>query len=158
MKTPRYLLLVLIVAIYLFFQFSIIGFAQQDCITPMTAQECFVKVTKIVDGDTFEFVYDNTPFRVRISGLDAYETTKSKKAKSQAKRLNVSVDVIKKKGIKAKSFAEKYLLNKEVKLIRQDKDNQEDFGGLLRKVYVDGVPFDSLVIAKKLGYKYKKSN
>ena len=54
MKTLRQLLPVLFILIFLFFQFTIISFGQQDCKTPMTLSECYVKVTRIVDGVSFD--------------------------------------------------------------------------------------------------------
>jgi endonuclease YncB( thermonuclease family) len=41
--------------------------------TPKLGTVASVKVTKVFDGDTFQFVHDSTNFQVRLSGIDAPE-------------------------------------------------------------------------------------
>lgn len=124
-----------------------------QCITPITAYNSNVVVHRVIDGDTFEFIEDNTPFRVRVLNLDTYESANNSRANKQAKELNIPLDSVISRGKRAKEYAKNLLENKKVHLIRIDK-NQDSFGRLLRQVKINGLSYDSLMIANKLGLKY----
>lgn len=120
----------------------------------MTDDVSYVTVTRVIDGDTFEFLYDSTTFQVRVLELDTYESTNNSRAKKQSKELGLSEEEIVLRGKKAKEFSKNLLTNKVVQIQRTSK-NADGFGRLLRKVNIDGISYDSLMIANKLGIKFK---
>lgn len=97
-----------------------------------------VKVSRVVDGDTFII---NNNQRVRLIGLDAPESVKP----------NESPEFL---GIAASNFTKKMLTGKYVYL-EKDISETDKFGRLLRYVYLkDGTFYNELLIQK--GYAESK--
>lgn len=83
-----------------------------------------VEITKITDGDTVVAQIGDNKFRVRLIGIDCYETSNNNRAYKQAYKNNLSIDEVIDKGLNSKLYLEK--------LHNQNKNSQTflDFKGL----------------------------
>jgi endonuclease YncB( thermonuclease family) len=67
--------------------------------------------------------------------------------------MGIKVKTALSRGLKAKSFAEKILLNKKVKIVRdKNEKNQDIYNRLLRYVLIDDVSFNTLMKQNKIYY------
>lgn len=72
-----------------------------------------VEIVKISDGDTVVARIDKNKFKVRLIGIDCYETSKIHRAYKQAYQNNLSIDEVVNKGLDSKQYLEKlYAQNK----------------------------------------------
>lgn len=99
-------------------------------------------VTKVIDGDTFDLEIDlgfsvKVKHRIRLHGIDAYET---------ALRGGTTEDE-KRKGIEAKAFLIDRILNKKV-IIETVKDKQCKYGRYLANVCIDGKMVSEMLVEK----------
>jgi endonuclease YncB( thermonuclease family) len=116
---------------------------------PFIDDSCFVKVYRVVDGDTFEFIIERDTVDVRILELDCFESRRGTRLDEQAAAVGIDPEVALLIGQAAKKFANDYLINKNVKLVRDRKEtNIDSFGRLLRKVYVDNKRFRDTMCAQ----------
>lgn len=115
------------------------------------AQSATVRVSKVADGDTFEFrVYSDT-IAVRVLGVDTYESRRGDRITGQAAKANISVDSALVLGKKAKAFADSLLTGKEVVISRRNgQGNFDVYGRLLRDVAVGGQDYAGLL--RKRGF------
>lgn len=114
----------------------------------------YAKVSWIYDGDTIEFQHNGTNHKVRILGIDCYETQINERLEDQAKRNHISNDSAIALGLAAKDFAINYLKGKTVLLKRSNSEpNRDVYDRYLRWVESDGVKYDSLI--KAMGYHAK---
>lgn len=83
-----------------------------------------IEVTKITDGDSIEARIGRNEFKVRLIGIDCYETAKINRAYKQAYRNNILVEDVVSRGLKSKKYLED--------LFRDNKNVQAylDFKGL----------------------------
>ena len=77
------------------------------------------KVLRIVDGDTFDIDINcngkiDKNERVRLLGVDCFESTMNEKLQKQARRWNLSSAEAYQKGNEATAFARKHLLKRFV--------------------------------------------
>lgn len=93
------------------------------------------KVSKCIDGDSFYLI---TGKEIRLAEVDAPEATNGH---------------IQAYGLKATSFAEKYLLGKFVTLVKKDVDK---YGRQVCEVYVNGIWFNQLLVDSGYAWVYKK--
>jgi micrococcal nuclease len=108
-------------------------------------------VTYIVDGDTFYCRIDTVEDKIRVLGIDTYETQVNDRLYQQAQRNGITPDSAIKLGEAAKNFATELLRNKIVILIRDFKEKNKDvYNRYLRYVIIDNMRYDSLIIA--MGY------
>jgi len=114
--------------------------------------EFYAIVNWIFDGDTFDFRYDGVNHRVRVLGIDCYEAQKNERLAEQARKNNISIDSALALGLAAKEFAIATLRNKEVLLMRGGTaPNKDVYDRYLRLVFIDGMPYDSLIIVSGFG-------
>lgn len=108
------------------------------------------KIIKIIDGDTF----DIKEGRIRLLGVDAYDTFSKKMIKRQKVRTNdiFSGDIIE-KGKVATSFAENTILNRCV-ILENDYKDRDIYGRLLRYININGADFGALLLDRGLGNVY----
>ena len=110
--------------------------------------EFYTIVTWVFDGDTFDFRHEGQTHRVRVLGIDCYETQKNERLAEQARKSNISIDSALALGLAAKDFAIATLRNREVLLKRTGTaPNKDVYNRYLRWVVVDGMPYDSLIKA-----------
>lgn len=112
-------------------------------------------VTKVYDGDTFQI---ETGEIIRLIGIDAPEKKKSNKLKKDSKRSNKDQEVIIKLGKLSSNYAETILLFKNVYLIIDSLNiNEDKYGRLLRYVYLeDGTFFNLKIIQDGFAFAYIK--
>lgn len=105
---------------------------------PFIDDSCIVKVYRVVDGDTFEFIIERDTIDVRVLELDCFESRRGTRLTEQAAAVGIDSEVALLIGQAAKKFATDYLVGKNVKLIRdRNESNIDTYARLLRKVYVD---------------------
>ena len=92
------------------------------------------KVVRVIDGDTYDVLINNSIVRVRMYGVDCPE-------KKQEYGLN------------AKAFSEKYLLNRDVKIIIISKDL---YSRSISKIYLGDTYFNKLLIDSGYAWHYSK--
>lgn len=113
------------------------------------------KVTRIVDGDTFEL--DNKE-KVRVIGIDTPEKWDSKKLDKDAEENSKDKATIIALGKLSSEHATELLLNKTVTLISDETNQDKDrYGRWLRYVYLpDGTLFNLKMIQDGYAYAYTK--
>ena len=123
--------------LYLFlFQFS--GLLAQTK-NPAVDDSCLVVITRVIDGDTYEFVFDSTSYKVRLVGIDCFEIHKNNRLKKQAKEAGIDIDSAFALGLRALEFVKMKIENKEVLLLKEySQPNFDIYGRLLREIWVDG--------------------
>jgi len=105
-----------------------------------------VVVTKIVDGDTFEFIDSEYGTQeVRVLDLDTYETFTGSRLSDQARRNNISESEALELGKAARTWAQKNILNDQVIIERTNAPNRDNFDRLLRRVYWKGERYDEII-------------
>lgn len=116
---------------------------------PFIDDSCTVKVYRVVDGDTFEFIIERDTIDVRVLELDCFESRRGTRLNEQAASVGIDSEVALLIGQAAKTFANDYLVGKNVKLIRdRNESNIDSFGRLLRKVYVDNKRYRDTICAQ----------
>lgn len=98
-----------------------------------------VRVSRVIDGDTIVIEGGE---HVRYVGVDTPETVKPETA-------------VQCYGKEASDRNKQLVEGKEVRLVR-DTSDRDDFGRLLRYVYVDGVDVSAALIRDGYGYVYSK--
>ncbi len=110
----------------------------------------------IYDGDTFAVSIDDKNYKVRVIGIDTYESSKNdpdilERLTKQANYAKISIDSAYSLGLKGKKYADSLLKKKFVLLERRGyKSNTDVYGRLLRYVVIDGMKYDSLIIVNRL--------
>ena len=100
-----------------------------------------VRVTRIVDGDTFVVNFSGQKEKVRLIGIDTPETVHPHK-------------LIQKYGLQASSFAKKHLLGKTVTL-KYDETKRDKYGRILAYVYLhDGSMFNKNLLLEGYAWAY----
>ncbi len=75
-----------------------------------------VELVRISDGDTVVARIDKNEFKIRLIGIDCYETAKINRAYKQAYQNNLSIDEVVNKGLNSKRYLEElYAQNKNSK-------------------------------------------
>lgn len=124
-----------------FFAGAVFG-QEQDTLT--------AKVTRVIDGDTFdaEVLYDT--IRVRVLALDTYETRLGKRLSKQAAYNGITTEKALSLGDSAKAYAKYLLEGKTVVLHRGDKRQPEKdiYGRWLFYVEINGLRLDEIMREK----------
>jgi len=100
----------------------------------------YYKVLKVLDGDTFIIDFNSNGIidsneRVRVNGIDAFEIKINNSLKKQAGKFNITTLQALKLGYLGKTFAEKNLLNKYVKVEYSAKSRKDYYGRELASIY-----------------------
>ena len=91
----------------------------------------------VCDGDTIEVKLRNgTKEKIRLVGIDTYETTEGKRLQRQADQTGVSIEKAKKLGLEAKKYVMKRCLEKTVFLDIDDESPVGYYGRTLALVYL----------------------
>ena len=103
------------------------------------------KVTRVVDGDTFDVSIDagfdtHIEKRLRLHGINAYETRKTKGVTDEQKRL----------GIECREKLKDLLEGQEV-IIRTFKDKPGKYGRLLCVVYFGEITVNDWIVENGFG-------
>lgn len=113
----------------------------QDFSTRETA-----KVLKVIDGDTIEVNLNNKKEAVRLIGIDSPEI------KDERKPVQCF-------GKEASAKAKEVLTGKAI-ILKSDptQGDRDEYGRLLRYVFLDGANFNKLMISKGYAYEYTFKN
>lgn len=108
--------------------FSSICFAKSDLLQKVSS------IKRCVDGDTLELMNGE---RVRILGIDAYDTKDSKMISKQIIRTDLSYDEVKNRGDKATKYCQQILTVSKSFWLKPDirAANKDRYGRLLRYFY-----------------------
>lgn len=105
-----------------------------------------VKVSRIVDGDTIKVLMKNNEYAVRLIGVDAPETVDPRKP-------------IQCFGKEASDKVREVLANKAIVLESDStQGNRDEYGRLLRYVFVDGLNFNEFMIREGYAHEYTYQN
>lgn len=118
------------------------------CVNPVTDERSVVMVLSVQDGDTFRVRIGVTDsIGVRVLPLDVYESRRGTRLDGQAARGGISVERALLRGLAGKEVAKRLFLGtNEVRIERvSGEDNLDVYGRLLRRVYVGGVEYFSLL-------------
>jgi endonuclease YncB( thermonuclease family) len=118
------------------------------------------KITRVVDGDTFEATVDLgfsthvAGITLRLDGVDAFETKKTRRAKSQAEKTGRGLDAIIHDGKTATATLAKIFDEHPEVIITTRKDDQTDvFGRYLAKITCKSGDLGAWLIKRGLALK-----
>ncbi len=98
--------------------------------------EEITKVVSVVDGDTLTIEYNGKKEPIRLIGIDAPESTMSRKAETEGRRTGESLLDIAYKGIDAKMFVERIVKKGDTVAVAFDVRMRDKEGRLLGYVYL----------------------
>jgi len=119
-------------------------------------------LTRVIDGDTFIVTYHKLDLRVRLLGVDTFETRRSKHATMQEIKYNLTFDQVKSKGEAAKLYVKQFE-GKPICLMLDTKRLTGFYGRYLGVVYPEScgctlknkdISINQLLLDKKLAVKY----
>ncbi len=135
---------------------------------PANGDENTYKVIKVVDGDTIYVDFNKNGVserdeKVRINGIDTFETKQNSSIEWQEKRYKLSRQEVLALGYYGKEFAKKKLLNKKVVAKYTANTKTDKNGRQLMSIYYDckeGVckSYEEEVLKEGLGVVYNNSN
>lgn len=100
---------------------------------PVTDDVAEIFVTRVIDGDTFAFEFEDDEYKVRLADFDAYEVRRGNKLSEQAKQSGISEDSALALGFIQKYELEEKILLQLIIIYRVDSlPNFDNFGRLLR--------------------------
>jgi micrococcal nuclease len=112
-----------------------------------------VTVTDVIDGDTIEVEWFGGVSRLRLIGVDTFETKHNRKLRRQAADWGVSEERAYNLGHLAKIFGEDTLLGREVTIqFAGDGIQRDAFGRLLAYVFVNEEDYGILLLQNGLAY------
>ncbi len=115
------------------------------------ADSITVYVTFVYDGDTFQFKTEGREKRVRILGIDCFETQPGERLNEQAAKAGISADSALALGNLAKDLAFELIFHKNILIYRKENaPNTDVYDRLLRYAVVDGKRYDSIMKAHNL--------
>jgi len=125
------------------------------CINPFVVSITTVDCVDISDGDTWKFELKGEQFAVRVLHVDYFESRRGSRLDEQAEQAGISSDSAYVLGNLAKHLADSLMTGNKVTMIRDYNENNLDtYGRLLRITVVNGMRWDSLMIAKGYGFEY----
>lgn len=98
-----------------------------------------IKILKITDGDSLEVQINRNKFKIRLIGIDCYETCKIHRAYRQAYENNISVDEVVACGKKSKEYLQQMYKDNQDKEILFDFKGVDKYGRALGILYFDNV-------------------
>ena len=122
------------ILILFIFTFNLLS---QDC--PFAEDTSYVIITRILDGDTYEFEQNNQKFKIRLSEVDCFETRRGKRLEKQAKNAGITPDSALILGKIAKILIKNMILNQKVMVIRAKQQNMDRYNRLVREVYFNKI-------------------
>lgn len=122
-----------------------------DTSNPLLDWTARVTVTRIIDGDTWEFLERGEKIGVQVLGIDAFESRHGDRLREQADAAGISEDSAYTIGQRAKAFADSVLTGKTVTIARDYSEPWIDtYNRLLRHVSVDGSDCATMMRARGL--------
>lgn len=128
------------------------------------AKQNYYKVIKVIDGDTVYVDFNNNNYpdrneRIRLNGIDAFETKINEHSKYQTENYKLSHKEILGMGYLATKFAKKELLNKKVRVEYSAETDFDKNGRHLMSIYYGkNKNFEQEILKQGLAVIYTKSN
>jgi len=121
------------------------------------------KVLEIIDGDTIYIDFNNDgriqkDEKVRINGIDTFETKSSNQLECQANQYKLTKDEVLDLGRLGKEYARKILLNNYVEAEYTAETKRCYYGRHLMSVSVNNKDYATEVLKEGLAVVYRKSN
>ncbi|NIS74012.1 MAG: thermonuclease [Deltaproteobacteria bacterium] len=115
-----------------------------------------VTVTKVVDGDTISVIYRGKRELVRLTGIDAPEEQLNEKAKRDAARSGVDVNLIIVLGRRATRFTRNVVKKRDTVYLEFDEKKRDEYGRLLAYVWLsDGRMLNEVIVSEGYGRVYR---
>lgn len=115
--------------------------------------EYLVSVVNVVDGDTMDIDWFRGVARLRIVGIDTFETSRNKKLREQVAQWGIGEDRGMELGRQAKEDVAQAVTGKLVRIkFASGEIERDSFGRLLAYVYVDGVDLGLHLMSEGLAY------
>ena len=89
----------------------------------------------IIDGDTIDLTFDERPMRIRLIGIDSFETRKNQKAKAQAYDYGITLEEVNLRGEKAKEYIKEQLSKRVEHYLEYDEDFEDRYGRTLAYIW-----------------------
>ncbi len=110
------------------------------CVNPLLDSTASVTISRVIDGDTYEFFAASDAIQIRLLSVDCFESRRGSRLNEQADSAGISVDSALSLGVKGKEFAAAILTGKQVIIRRNYQEaNFDNFGRLLRYVRIGAV-------------------
>ncbi len=93
------------------------------------------KVAHIVDGDTIDLIFDKKSTRIRLIGIDTFESRSGNKAKAQAYDYNISLEEVIKRGKRATAYIKERLSKRVKHYLEYDEDFEDRYKRTLGYVW-----------------------
>ena len=93
------------------------------------------KEAHIVDGDTIDLIFDGESTRIRLIGIDTFESRSSIKAKAQAYDYNISLEEVIKRGKRATTYIHEQLSKRVKHYLEYDEDYLDRYKRTLAYVW-----------------------
>lgn len=103
----------------------------------IAANKVPIKIVSISDGDSIKAKIDENEFRVRLIGIDCYETCKIHRAYRQAYEHNLQVDDVVQKGNVSKQYLQNLYTRNKNKNIYLEFKGVDVYGRALGILYFD---------------------
>ncbi|MGB9561977.1 MAG: thermonuclease family protein [bacterium] len=99
-------------------------------------KEIYVRLVRVVDGDTFIVNYNGNYYSVRLIGIDAPETSGNFKARRDIKKYNISMKALTSLGKLSKRFAQGIVKPGTKLRLEFDVQKVDRYGRLLGYLYL----------------------
>lgn len=96
-----------------------------------------IVIVKIIDGDTFQVLFNGKKESVRLIGIDTPETRRNRKAKKDAERTNEDLEAIIEMGKSSKKFLQSLIKEGDTITLEFDVQERDRYGRLLAYAYLD---------------------
>jgi endonuclease YncB( thermonuclease family) len=107
---------------------------------PALADEAEVTISYVIDGDTYIFYHNRAEYRIRLLGIDCFETFRGERLDGQAEKAGISPDSALALGLMQKHIADSILTGNTVIIRRSDTEpNRDAYDRLLRHVYMHDI-------------------
>lgn len=105
-----------------------------------------IEIVKIYDGDTVEARIDKNKFKVRLNGIDCYETSNIHRAYRQAYEHKISIEEVIKRGNDSKLFLQKLNTNNPKAYL--EFQGVDIYGRVLGVVYFNNINVNQELLKK----------
>lgn len=94
------------------------------------------KEAHIVDGDTIDLIFDQETTRIRLIGIDTFESRSSIKAKAQAYDYGITLEEVIIRGKQATTYIKEKLSKQTKHYLEYDQDFKDRYGRTLGYVWL----------------------
>lgn len=114
-----------------------------------------IKIIKITDGDSLEAQINHNKFKIRLIGIDCYETCKIHRAYHQAYENNISINEVIARGKLSKEYFEQLYKDNQNNQILFEFLGVDRYGRALGNLYFDDININQKLIENGGCMKYE---